>query len=94
VDEVARTGEDAQHGAQQSARNSTLREERKARRRQDRDALMDEYNRHRNRRREVCKAFTTDGREDRQYLLEVLRQQKQEIRASALPWPDKKVLIS
>ena len=55
---------------------------------------MDEYNRYRNRRREVCKAFTTDGREGRQYLLEVLRQQKREIRASALPWPDKKVLLS
>ena len=55
---------------------------------------MDEYNRYRNRQREVCKAFTTDGREGRQYLLEVLRQQKREIRASALSWPDKKVLLS
>ena len=55
---------------------------------------MDEYNQYRNRQREVCKAFTTDGREGRQYLLEVLRQQKREIRASALSWPDKKVLLS
>jgi hypothetical protein len=55
---------------------------------------MDEYNRYRNRRREMCKAFTTDGREGRQYILEVLRQQKREIRASALSWPDKKVLLS
>ena len=90
--------EDAQHGAQHAAqhnaRNSVLREERKAQQRQDRDALMDEYNRYRNRRRDVCKAFTADGREGRQYLLEVLRQQKREIHAFALPWPDKKVLLS
>ncbi len=55
---------------------------------------MDEYSRYRNRQREVCKAFTTDGREGRQYILDVLREQKREIRASALPWPDKKVLLS
>jgi hypothetical protein len=55
---------------------------------------MDEYNRYRNQRREVCKAFTRDGREGRQYLLGVLQQQKREIRASTLPWPDKKVLLS
>jgi len=42
----------------------------------------------------MCKAFTTDGREGRQYILDVLREQKREIRASALPWPDKKVLLS
>jgi hypothetical protein len=55
---------------------------------------MDEYNRYRNRRRAACKAFTTDGREGRQYILDILRQQKREIRASALSWPDKKVLLS
>jgi hypothetical protein len=84
----------AQHTVRTPVRNSSLREERKAQRRQDRDALMDEYNRYRNRRREMCKAFTTDGREGRQSILEVSRQQKREIRASALSWPDKKVLIS
>jgi hypothetical protein len=42
----------------------------------------------------VCKAFTTDGRECTQYLREVLRLQKKEIRASALTWPAKKVLLS
>jgi hypothetical protein len=84
----------APHPAQPSERNVTLREERKAQRRQDRDALMAEYNQYRNRQREVCKAFTTDGREGTQYLREVLRQQKREIRASALSWPDKKVLLS
>ena len=84
----------APHPEQLSGRNPTQREDRKAQRRADRSALMDEYNRYRNRQREVCKAFTTDGREGRQYLLEVLRQQKREIRASALPWPDKKVLLS
>ena len=90
--------EDAQHGvqhaAQHTARNSVLREERKAQRHAERSALMAEYNQYRNRRREVCKTLTTDGREGRQYHLDVLRQQKREIRASALPWPDKKVLLS
>ncbi len=42
----------------------------------------------------MCKAFTTDRREGRQYLLEVLRRQKREIRASALQWPAKKILLS
>jgi len=74
--------------------NTGQREERKARRFADRSSLMDEYNQYRNRQREVCKAFTTDGRECTQYLREVLRQQKKEIRASALPWPAKKVLLS
>jgi hypothetical protein len=55
---------------------------------------MNEYSQYRNRQREVCKAFTTDGRECTQYLRDVLRQQKKEIRASALSWPDKKVLLS
>ena len=90
--------EDVQNGAQQAVqhnpRNSALREERKAQRRQERDTLMDEYNRYRNRRREVCKAFTREGREGRQYYLDVLREQKRDIRASALPWPVKKVLLS
>ena len=84
----------APHLAQHSERNTAQREERKAQRRADRSALMDEYNQYRNRQREVCKAFTTDGRECTQYLRDVLRQQKKEIRASALSWPDKKVLLS
>jgi hypothetical protein len=84
----------ALHPEQHSGRNASQREERKAQRQADRSALMDEYNRYRNRQREVCKAFTTDGRENTQYLREVLRQQKREIRASALSWPDKKVLLS
>jgi len=82
------------HLAQHSERNIAQREERKAQRRADRSALMNEYNQYRNRQREVCKAFTTDGRECTQYLRDVLRQQKKEIRASALSWPDKKVLLS
>ena len=77
-----------------SGRDIAQRDERKAQRRADRSALMDEYNRYRNRQREVCKAFTTDGREGRQYLREVLRQQKKEIRASALQWRAKKILLS
>jgi hypothetical protein len=84
----------AQHAAQHNPRNSALREERKAQRHAERSALMADYNQYRNRRREVCKTLTADGREGRQYILEVLRQQKREIRASALPWPDKKVLLS
>jgi hypothetical protein len=55
---------------------------------------MDEYNQYRNRQREISKGFTKDGRDGAQYLREVLRQQKREIRASALSWPDKKVLLS
>jgi hypothetical protein len=82
------------HLAQHSERNAAQREERKSQRRAERSALMDEYNQYRNRQREVCKAFTIDGRECTQYLREVLRQQKREIRASALSWPDKKVLLS
>jgi hypothetical protein len=84
----------AQHAAQHSGRNATQREERKSQRQADRSALMDEYNRYRNRRREVCKTLTTDGREGRRYILDVLREQKREIRASALPWRDKKILLS
>ena len=82
------------HPAQHSERNTSQREERKAQRRADRSALMDEYNKYRNRQREVCKGFTKDGRDGAQYLREVLRQQKKEIRASALSWPDKKVMLS
>jgi hypothetical protein len=84
----------APHLAQHRERNAAQREERKSQRRADLSALMDEYNQYRNRQREVCKAFTTDGRECTQYLREVLQLQKKEIRASALSWPDKKVLLS
>jgi hypothetical protein len=84
----------APHPAHHNGRNTAQREERKAQRRADRSSLMSEYNLYRNRQREVCKAFTTDGSECTQYLREVLRQQKKEIRASALSWPDKKVLLS
>ena len=87
-----------QHSAPQPAQhggcNTEQREERKAQRRADRSALMDEYNQYRNRQRKVCKAFTTDGREGTQYLREVLQQQKKEIRSSAMSWPDKKILLS
>jgi hypothetical protein len=86
--------EEPQHAVRTPVRNSALREARKAQRQADRSALMNEYNRYRNRQREVCKAFTIDGREGTRYLREVLRQQKKEIRASALSWPDKKVLLS
>ena len=55
---------------------------------------MADYNQYRNRQREVCKAITADGRMGRQSLLEILRQQKKEIRASALTWPTKKALLS
>ena len=84
----------APHPALHSGRNIAQREERQAQRRADRSSLMDEYNQYRNRQREICKGFTKDGRDGAQYLREVLRQQKKEIRASALSWPDKKVLLS
>jgi hypothetical protein len=74
--------------------NQALRDERREQRLRERNALMAEYNQYRNRQREVCRAITANGREDRKYLLEVLRQQKKETRASALSWPDKKVLLS
>ena len=83
-----------QYAVRTPVRNSALREERKAQRHDERSALVAEYNQYRNRRREACKGITLEGRESTQYLREVLRQQKREIRASALPWPDKKVLLS
>jgi len=42
----------------------------------------------------VCKGLTTQGREARQHLVMNLRQRKKEIRALALPWPAKKILLS
>ncbi len=84
----------APHAAQHSERNAAQREERKAQRQADRSALINEYNQYRTRERAVCKGVTSEGRESTQYLREVLRQQKKEIRASALSWPDKKVLLS
>ena len=55
---------------------------------------MVEYNQYRNQQREVCKGFTAKGREDRQQTLTRLMQRKKEIRASAQPWPAKKILLS
>jgi hypothetical protein len=84
----------AQHTVQHSARNSALREERKAQRHAERSSLMADYNQYRNQQRAICKGITAEGREARQHLMVSLRQRKKEIRASALPWPDKKVLLS
>jgi len=83
-----------QHDAQHSARNSSLREERKAQRHTERSSLMADYNQYRNRQRAVCKGLTAEGREARQHLMMLLRQKKKDIRASALSRPDKKVLLS
>jgi hypothetical protein len=55
---------------------------------------MADYHQFRNRQREVCKGLTTQGREARQNLVMNLRQRKKEIRALALPWPAKKILLS
>jgi hypothetical protein len=55
---------------------------------------MADYNQYRNRQREVCKGVTTQEREARQNLIMNLRQRKKEIRALALPWPAKKILLS
>jgi hypothetical protein len=55
---------------------------------------MADYNQYRNRQREVSKGLTTQGREARQNLIMNLRQRKKEIRALALPWPAKKILLS
>jgi hypothetical protein len=53
-----------------------------------------EYNQYRNQQRAVCKGITAKGREDRQQTLTRLKQRKKEIRASAQPWPAKKILLS
>jgi hypothetical protein len=84
----------AQHTVQHSARNSALREERKAQRHAERSSLMADYNQYRNQQRAICKGITAEGRGARQHLMVSLRQRKKEIRASALPWPVKKVLLS
>jgi hypothetical protein len=84
----------AQHSVQHSARNSAVREERKAQRHAERSSLMADYNQYRNQQRAVCKGLTAEGREARLHLMVSLRQNKKEIRASALSWPDKKVLLS
>jgi hypothetical protein len=84
----------AQHSVQQDARNSALREERKAQRHAERSSLMADYNQYRNQQRAICKGLTTEGRVARQHLMVSLRQRKKEIRALALPWPAKKILLS
>jgi len=84
----------AQHATQHSARNSTLREEQKAQRLSDRVSLMADYNLYRNRQREVCKGVTAQGREARQHVVTNLRLRKKEIRAMAVPWSAKKILLS
>ncbi len=83
-----------QHSVQQDARNSALREERKAQRHAERSSLMADYNQYRNQQRAVCKGITKEGRGARQHLMVSLRQKKKEIRALAVSWPDKKVLLS
>jgi hypothetical protein len=84
----------AQHGVQHDARNSGLREERKAQRHAERSSLMADYNQYRNQQRAVCKGLTAEGRVARQHLMVSLRQKKKDIRASAVPWLDKKILLS
>ncbi len=80
--------------AHTTVRNQTLRDERREQRLRDRNALMSEYNQYRNQQRAVCKDITAKGREDRQQTLARLKQRKKEIRASAQPWPAKKILLS
>jgi len=82
------------HSVKHDARNSSLREERKAQRLAERSSLMADYNQYRNQQRAVCKGLTAEGRTARQQLMVSLRQRKKEIRASALSWPDKKILLS
>jgi len=77
-----------------TVRDQTPREERKEQRRQDRSALISEYNQYRNRQRGVCKGITVKGRADRQQILNRLKQRKKEIRALPQPWPAKKILLS
>jgi hypothetical protein len=77
-----------------SVRNQALRDERREQRLRERNALMAEYNKCRNQQRGVCKGITAKGREGRQQTLTGLKQRKKEIRASAQPWPVKKILLS
>ena len=77
-----------------TVRNQTLRDERREQQLRERNALMAEYNQYRNQQRGVCKGITAKGREDRQQILTRLKQRKKEIRASAQPWPAKKILLS
>jgi hypothetical protein len=53
-----------------------------------------EYNQYRNQQRAVCKGITAKSRENRQQTIARLKQRKKEIRASAQPWPAKKILLS
>ena len=75
-----------------TVRNQALRDERREQRLRERNALMAEYNQYRNQQRAVCKGITAKGREDRQQTLARLKQRKKEIRASAQPWPAKKII--
>jgi hypothetical protein len=84
----------AQHSVQHDTRNSALREERKVQRHAERSSLMADYNQYRNQQGTICKGITAKGRDACQHLMVSLRQRKKEIRASALLWPDKKVLLS
>jgi len=84
----------AQHSVQHSVRNSALREERKAQRHAERSSLMADYNHYRDQQRAICKGITAEGRVARQHLMVSLRQKKKEIRALAVPWLDKKILLS
>ena len=77
-----------------SVRNQALRDERREQRLRERNARMAEYNKYRNQQRGVCKGITAKGREDRQQTLTRLKQRKKVIRASAQPWPVKKILLS
>ena len=77
-----------------TVRNQALRDERREQRRQDRKALLFEYNQYRNQQRAVCKGITAKGRENRQQTVARLKQRKREIRALAQPWPTKKILLS
>jgi hypothetical protein len=77
-----------------TVRNQTLRAERREQRLQDRKTLLFEYNQYRNQQRAVCKGITAKGREAQQQTLARLNQRKKEIRASAQPWPAKKILLS
>jgi hypothetical protein len=77
-----------------TVRNPALRDERREQRLRERNALMAEYNQYRNQQRGVCKGITAKSREDRQQALARLKQRKKEIRASAQPWPAKKIMLS
>ncbi len=75
-------------------RDQQKRDQRRAVRQQERDALKGDYSRYKEAQLVICKQITEEGKNQRQELTARLRMRKKEIRARDLTWPGKKILIS